>query len=81
MYSLRNKTTQDLVKFSISQLENDFHSKIILLGKNEDFTWLVKTKLEAEVMLDTPSLSSKTLWSYNFFPEEWEVVELKTKKV
>jgi hypothetical protein len=32
-------------------------------------------------MLDTPSLSSKTLWSYNFFPEEWEVVELKTKKV
>jgi hypothetical protein len=81
MYSLRNKTTQDLVRFSMSNLENHFHSHTLLLGENEDFLWLVKTKLEAEAMLDTPSLSSKTLWAYNFSPEEWEVVELKTKKV
>jgi hypothetical protein len=77
MYSLKNKKTNKLVNFSVSTLENHFHSYTFLLGENEDFPWLVKTKLEAEAMLNAPSLTSKTFWAYNFFPEEWEVVKLK----
>ena len=76
MYSLKNKKTNKLVNFSLSTLENDFHSQIILLGENEKFIWVVNSKLEAEAMLNLPSLTSKTLWACDFFPEEWKVVKL-----
>jgi hypothetical protein len=80
MWSLKNKKTNKLVNFSLSTLENHFHSQTLLLGENENFPWVVVNKLEAEAMLNLPSLTSKTLWACDFFPEDWKVVKLTFAK-